>query len=146
MSDNLSISFWLNNDGDTPVEGEVHYFEASIVAVDRDVQSQEQKVHAQFVANALKFNADQIEKGFAGRYIGKGQGVWQTMTFPHLPQERIDQILQVHQRIFIYAWARWRDAPRDLDLCLYLQRPKNLELKDHSLIWHVCCDVPIKAN
>jgi hypothetical protein len=146
VSDNLSISLWIRNDGDTPVEGEVHYFEASIVAVERDLLSQEQKIHAQFVSNALNFNADQIGKGFAGRPIGKGQGVWQTMTFPHLPQERIDEILKGQQRIFIYAWARWRDAPHDLDRCFYLQRPESLELKDNSLIWHLCADVPTQAK
>jgi hypothetical protein len=94
VPDDLTVSLWLRNDGATPVEGEVHYFEVRIVPVERDILNQEQEVHKEFVSNALKFNADQIQKGFSGRAIGKGQGVWQTMTFPHLPQERIDGILQ----------------------------------------------------
>jgi hypothetical protein len=144
VSDNLSVSLWLRNKGDTPVEGEVHYFEADIAPLEQDLQVQEQKLHAKFLANALRFNADQIEEGFVGRPIGKGEGVWQTMTFPHLTQETIDGILKGHARIFVYAWSRWRDAPHDLDLCLYLQRPENLELKDNSLM--LCSDAPVQTK
>jgi hypothetical protein len=142
VSDGFSISMWIRNRGNAPVEGEVHFFEAKILYVERDVEGQERRAHAEMLADALKFNSDQIQQGFHGRSIGKNDGVWQTMYFPHLSQDQIDAVIQGHARIFVYAWARWRDALHDLDRCLYLQRPDSVELKDKEIIWHLCSDVP----
>jgi hypothetical protein len=137
---------WLKNYGDLPVEDEIHFFEVKIASVEKDAEQQEQNLHAQMLADALKFNAEQIEKGFHGRTVGKGDGVWETLTISHLSEKEIDAVIRGNARIFAYAWARWRDAPHDLDHCTYLQRPESTELKDKDLIWHLCSDVPISLK
>jgi len=136
---NLGLSVWIKNAGEAPVENMVFFVSASVAPVPQDMNlaAQDNKIHAEGKAGALKFNDAQIDQGKEGKTLGKGAGAWQTMTF-NLTEEQANDILQGHRRIFLYVWARWRDAPHDLDSCSYLQRPTNTDLNHDNLIWHFC--------
>ncbi len=102
-------------------------------------------MHSGFLANALKANADFLNSGKKGLTVSKGEGPWVTLFLPKeseppLTQAQVDGILQGSYRLYVYAWARWRDAANDLDFCEWLQKPEAKEIDNEKLIWHLCAD------
>jgi hypothetical protein len=69
--------------------------------------------------------------------------MWQTLYMPDLKQvpltkEQADGLMKGTFRLYVYAWARWRDAPHDVDMCEWLQPPKEKTIDNKQLIWHLC--------
>jgi hypothetical protein len=130
----LMVHVWIRNLGDSPIE-EVHaYFEARLVKVGSDDGSE---VHSEMHKNAFTHLQQSINKGFNGVPVGMEHGLWDTLPVP-LTQKEVDGIKLGEIRIYIYAWSRWKDSPRDLDYCSWLQAPKDGDLSSDRLIWHIC--------
>jgi hypothetical protein len=93
--------------------------------------------------DALQYNAAQINRGNKGIMVGKDDQPWMTIEIPKPPeigptQQKVDAILQGKVRIYVYAWARWRDSANDLDFCEWLQPPPTNIIDNTSLVWHIC--------
>jgi hypothetical protein len=87
--------------------------------------------------NALQKQLQQWEKsGDTGTTATPGYTVWST-TVGTFTQDQVDGILNGRVRLYTFSWARWKDAPKDFEDCVWLQRPESADLSK-PLIWHIC--------
>ena len=133
----LNIHVWIRNLGGAPVDEVYAYYEARLVRIGSDEIKGLTEVHMQCRTNALAHLEQTINAGSHGVSVGKDHGLWDTLPMT-LGTSDIEDIKLGRLRIFIYAWARWRNAPHDLDFCEWLQAPKDGDVSTNTLIWHVC--------
>jgi len=135
----LEINLWVRNLGEMPVTNVYDYFEVRLVRPGPEPDADRQ-IHSEMFKNALhKFEQD-ISSGIKGKSIGAGHGEWLTLRISDsLTQDEYTGIMQGSIRIYIYAWARWRDAENDLDFCNWMQAPAVPEDIEHP-IWHLCVE------
>jgi hypothetical protein len=137
----LAINLSMMNKGNTPVDDLYPYFAATVAPTGPDPDATDRKTHADFLKGALTYQEQLINDGKAGRPLGKGESFWSTLTFPSLNDDQAQGVLSGQVRLYVYAWARWRDAPRDLDNCIWLQPPPTPDVSDFKkLIWHLCAE------
>jgi len=90
--------------------------------------------------NAMRKFEQDINAGMKGESIGAAHGEWVTLPISDsLKQDEYNGIIQGRIRIYIYAWARWREAENDLDFCNWMQAPARPEEIEHP-IWHLCVE------
>jgi hypothetical protein len=133
----------MTNNGNQPVEQEYWYFEARLVRVVGDLSAADDQVHDGFRKDAVKRLAQLLDKGAQGVQVGKGDTQWLTFTIPTetgapLAPDVAEEIKDGRVRLYVYAWARWRNAPHDLDYCASLQPPQTAETDDKTAVWHQC--------
>jgi hypothetical protein len=118
-------------------------YAASLASVGPDSAQVDRDIHMRLHKLALKQHTELINNGSEGVTVGKGEGVWVTLDVPDLSeppltQQQVRGMREGSYRLYVYVWARWRDAPHDLDLCQWLQ-PITTDTVDNSrLIWHLC--------
>ena len=134
----LAINLWIRNLGGIPTENSYPYFESRLVLVGPEPDI-DQKIHSEMLKDALVEYGKNLNSGDKGKTIGAGHGVWLTLDLAKsLTEAQVDEINHGQVRIYIYSWARWRDAPNDLDFCNWLNPPLNGDISDDALIWRVC--------
>lgn len=141
----LTISALIQNDGGEPVDNVYPYFEVRLVRLGSDIASADAEIRAAFRKDAQQAHSKMLGEGKQGESVGKGHGMWSTMVMPNPPdkpfsQDQVNEITEGRLRIYVYAWARWRDAPHDLDFCQWLQPPPTTTLDNDKLFWHVCAE------
>jgi hypothetical protein len=137
----LSLSLWMKNNGGEPVYNMYPYFAVSLAPLGTDEAATDLKTHADMLRDALLYQAQMLNEGKNGKTLGKGEGLWESMTIPPLTDYQAKGILNGRMRLYVYEWARWRDAPHDLDTCLWLQPPPTPDVSDFKqLIWHPCSE------
>jgi energy-coupling factor transporter transmembrane protein EcfT len=144
-NDRIIMSMWIVNKGTQPIDNVYHFFSMKLIQVGPNEIIADRETHALFLAEALQLHAKMLNEGNRGMTVGKGEGIWDSMTIPGPPQPPLSQdvfdaIIRGDGRLYVYAWARWRDAPHDLDFCNWLQAPPNGDLDDSKLIWHSCAE------
>jgi len=78
--DRLQFRIWLVNKGAEPLE-EMHYF-VRLSFIYGGGGDADKTIHAYLLRDALKTHVDEIDEGYKGLPIGKGEGVWFTPTIP----------------------------------------------------------------
>jgi hypothetical protein len=139
----LSVNIWIKNNGGQAVDDTYVLF--GVVLGPVVSEGTDRDTHASLHSRALESYVKMRNEGQPGITVGKGEGVWDTLVVPKPPeaaltQDRIDDILRGSQRLYVFAWARWKDAPHDLDFCEWLQPPLTNEINNANLIWHLCAD------
>lgn len=139
----ISLNVSIANKGGTIVEEAYPFWAMNLVPVDAPNAVLDERVHKGFVRDALKYQSDQITNGFKGVSVGVGHGVWNTLTLPEVQDmplsiEQVNAFLKGSYRLYVYVWARWRGAARDLDFCEWMQKPTSDQLSDKNAIWHLC--------
>jgi hypothetical protein len=130
----LNVHLWMRNLGGFPVNNVYTYYEARLVKIGSD---NGRTVHTELRTNALNHLTDVVNAGSRGVTVGRQHGLWDTLRM-ELSQAQVEGIENGQMRIYIYAWARWKDAQHDLDFCEWLQQPQSGDVSSKSLIWHVC--------
>jgi hypothetical protein len=146
IDERLQLSVWIKNKGGEPVDNVFRYFEVRVVSLSSDPYANDRETHSLFLKDALQAHANMINDGHKGVTLGACEGLWNTLdipTFPYpaLTQAQVDGLLHGSIRIYVFVWARWKDAPHDLDLCNWLQPPPSgTKIDNDSLVWHLCSD------
>jgi len=133
----LYIHLWTRNTGGAPLQEVYVYYEARLVALNGEPIKELPKIHDQMHANALKHLEQMLDQGEHGVAVGEGDGLWDSLPMTLTPDD-IENIKLGTSKIFIYAWARWRDSQNDLDHCEWLQGPSGGDISTDKLIWHIC--------
>ncbi len=142
VGDRLGINVWVKNMGDEPVQSMFHFIKVALIEPHQMPQA-DWDYHKVGLQDALKFHEYDINQGHKGVRVGAGDGVWTTTMLPSEPsppltQTQVDEFMQGKLKIYVYVWARWRDAEEDLDFCESLQTPTTNDLDKDKLIWHLC--------
>ena len=133
----------LKNAGSTPVDNVYRFFELSLVPL--TTSDTDKRTHERLLSDALAEQADEIKKGNQGTRVGAGHGIWNTLFLPPkssvpLTADQARDFLKGNYRLYVYAWARWKDAPSDLDVCQWVQPPPYDDLVDKNIVYHLCED------
>jgi hypothetical protein len=79
-----------------------------------------------------------VAKNRHGEILGIHNEVWNTLNLPSLTEQQADAILHGKNRLYVFAWATWKDSPRDFEVCYWLQAPDAPEILQEKLVWHSC--------
>jgi hypothetical protein len=133
----LSVNIGLANKGTEPVHEASRFFGAMMKSV-ADPKLTDKQVRAEFLGDALKSQRE-TTKGKGQTFdVPPGAMVWNTLTLGPLQQEHIDGILRGTTRLYVYAWARWKDGEGDFEQCLWLQAPTSASIANERQVWHLC--------
>ena len=115
MGKELPVSIFLTNPGGEPVDDMYYYFEAKVDPVkDVDTRKVDIQTHADGLRKALQSHAKSFDTGVKGITVGKGHGMWTTMTFPALTKDQVDLDHPRTRSAKYSAWGVGRIPPMTL--------------------------------
>ena len=95
----------------------------------------DKKEHAKFVKE-LRHNDDY--KNLAKPQLGVGETVWSTVGLQSLTSDQISGLANGNSRFYFFAYGRWDNSEKDLDICRWLQAPESTQVKQWNAVWHYC--------
>jgi hypothetical protein len=144
----LAVNFVYSNPGPYPITDR-HSFEWVSFPNRSDLPNNEGFRESERVIVA-DFKEHQQEKYARNRdyptaQLGKDQALLTSVglvPIPPLTEEQVSGILDGSTRIYVLAWATWKDSRNkvgSLSVCYWLQAPKSRDLLS-GLVWHSCAE------
>jgi hypothetical protein len=128
----LELEVHYVNAGGEPIHG-VYYFGAlELDAPDRPQIEDFRKLRDEHYAL-------QIKNRYPGRSIRPGLDVWQPITLEMLLKNEYEALKKGSTRLYVYSWATWHGADRDVEVCVALIPPTDDVVSNvKRLTWQNC--------
>jgi len=134
----ISLNIYLANMGAEPAEDVHRFLAVDLISVQNPVET-DIAAHAKFLEEALKDRREWEPKSKGkGTTVGIRESIFNTAILAPLSQQQYDGILKGNVRLYVYAWATWKDRVKNLDICTWMQAPQTEEITDSKIVWHDC--------